>query len=415
MNLPVSILAVVFVLIATRGIGGLPVKIWQAMLGGAAAVLLSGQIAPRQALAVVDPDVMVFLFGMFVVGQALVASGYLNCLADRCFSHIRSNDGLLLGLLSAAGLSSAILMNDTLAIIATPLMLRLSREHRMDPKLLLLALAFAVTIGSVMSPIGNPQNLLIAVRGGMENPFVTFFCALAPPTLLNLLVTYGWLRFLFRREFHDAPLVHVPAKLTDPDLARLTRWSLLIVLVLLAVRVLAAAAGLGWDFRLSYIALAGAAPLLLLSRRRFALLRQIDWGTLVFFAAMFVLMASVWQSGFFQGYLDQMRVDISSIPAVMGISVVLSQVISNVPLVALYLPVLEHAGASVPALIALAAGSTIAGNLLILGAASNVIIIQNAERSGVRLGFLEFARIGIPLTLVNAAIYWGYLTWWFAI
>ena len=99
---------------------------------------------PRQALAAVDIDVMVFLFGMFVVGQALVASGYLYCLADRCFGHIRSNDGLLLGVLLAAGLSAAILMNDTLAIIATPLMLRLSREHRVDPKLLLLALAFAV-------------------------------------------------------------------------------------------------------------------------------------------------------------------------------------------------------------------------------------------------------------------------------
>lgn len=414
MTLSVAILAVVLILIATRGIGRVHIQIWQAMLGGAAAMLASGQIGPRQALAAIDLDVMIFLFGMFVVGRALVASGYLYCLADRWFSRIRSSDGLVAALLLGIGLASALLMNDTLAIIATPLMLRLANEHRMQPKLLLLVLAFAVTIGSVMSPIGNPQNLLIAVRGGIESPFAAFLSVLGPPTLLNLLVTYGLLRGLFRHEFHATPLVHRPAELTDPLLARYTRWSLLIIFLLIGSRAALAVLKIPWDFRLSYIALAGAAPLLLFSRRRFALLREIDWATLIFFAAMFVLMAGVWQSGFFQRYIDGMHIDITGIPAVMGISVGLSQLISNVPLVALYLPVLDHAGASLPALMALAAGSTIAGNLLILGAASNVIIIQNAERSGVRLGFFEFARVGIPVTLVNAGIYWGYLTWWFA-
>lgn len=414
-NISVLVLSAVLVLIAARRIGRLHIKIWQAMLGGAVAVLISDQISPSEALAAIEPDVMLFLFGMFVVGQALVASGYLYYLADRCFSRIRSSDGLVLAVLLLAGFASAILMNDTLAIIATPLMLRLAADHRMDPKLLLLALAFAVTIGSVMSPIGNPQNLLIAVRGGVENPFVTFLYALAPPTILNLLVTYGLLRWVFRRGLHNAPLVHPPVEVADPSLARLVRGSLLIILALIGLRVSLAAVGPAWNFKLSYIALAGAMPLLLFSRRRLALLRHIDWTTLIFFAAMFVLMASVWQSGFFQEYLDRMHIDITTIPAVMGMSVGLSQLISNVPLVTLYLPLLEHAGAPHSAMMALAAGSTIAGNMLILGAASNVIIIQNAERSGVTLGFFEFARIGIPLTLVNIVVYWGYLTWWYSI
>jgi Na+/H+ antiporter NhaD/arsenite permease-like protein len=329
-------------------------------------------------------------------------------------ARIRTSDGLVLALLLGMAMASALLMNDTLAIIATPLMLHLAREHRMAPRLLLLVLAFAVTIGSVMSPIGNPQNLLIAVRGGMANPFVSFLTALGPPTLVSLLVTYGVLRWMFRREFHNVTLMHTPAELQDPFLARLAQVSLLIVVLLIGLRIGLTVSQAGWNFRLSHIAVAGALPLLLFSRRRLAIVRRIDWGTLIFFAAMFVLMEGVWLSGFFQRSIDGLHIDITSISAVMGVGVSLSQLISNVPLVALYLPLLLHAGAGLPALMALAAGSTIAGNLLIMGAASNVIIVQNAERAGVGLGFVQFARVGIPVTLLNSLIYWAYLSWWAA-
>ena len=125
---------------------------------------------------------------------------------------------------------------------------------------------------------------------------------------------------------------------------------------------------------------------------------------------MFVLMASVWRSGFFQSLMAQWQLDITSMGVIFGVSVLLSQLISNVPLVALYLPALMHAGASTPQLLALACAATVAGNLFILGAASNVIIIQNAEhKAGQTLSFVEFARVGIPLTLVNVLVYWVFL------
>jgi Na+/H+ antiporter NhaD/arsenite permease-like protein len=105
-----------------------------------------------------------------------------------------------------------------------------------------------------------------------------------------------------------------------------------------------------------------------------------------------------------------MDINVTSTGMILFISVILSQFISNVPLVALYLPVLVHSGASTPGMIALAAGSTIAGNLSILGAASNVIIIQNAEkRTGDSITFLDFAKIGIPLTICNIVVYWVFL------
>jgi Na+/H+ antiporter NhaD/arsenite permease-like protein len=118
-------------------------------------------------------------------------------------------------------------------------------------------------------------------------------------------------------------------------------------------------------------------------------------------------MESVWLSGYVQRMLREGQIDIVSVPAILTVSVLLSQLISNVPLVALLQPMLLHAGASTKELVALAAGSTIAGNLFILGAASNVIVIQNAEKKAHQtITFWEFARIGIPLTLIQTAVYW---------
>ena len=170
-------------------------------------------------------------------------------------------------------------------------------------------------------------------------------------------------------------------------------------------------AGLKIDFRLTYIALAAALPIILFSPKRFTIIRKIDWSTLVFFAAMFILMASVWNSGIFQNVINSTNLKLTSVPVIMGISIVLSQFISNVPLVALYLPMLMQMGVTNSGLMALAAGSTIAGNLSILGAASNVIIIQNAEqKSRETLTFWEFVRIGVPLTVINILVYWLFFT-----
>jgi Na+/H+ antiporter NhaD/arsenite permease-like protein len=122
-------------------------------------------------------------------------------------------------------------------------------------------------------------------------------------------------------------------------------------------------------------------------------------------------MQSVWNSGIIQSVIEEADVDITSTGIIFAVGVLLSQILSNVPLVALYMPLLTHLGVSTQGLMALAAGSTIAGNLTILGAASNVIIIQNAEkRSGVTVTFMEFIRIGIPLTALNILVYWVFLS-----
>jgi Na+/H+ antiporter NhaD/arsenite permease-like protein len=403
----IIVLLVVFVLIAIRQIGRFRLQIWQAMLLGALAVLFTGQISPGAAFKAINLDVILFLFGMFVVGQALEESGYLSHLSSRLFGRAKTVDGLLLLILFGAGLLSAFLMNDTLAIIGTPVMLQIARKTGIRPKLLLLSLAFSVTIGSVMSPIGNPQNLLVAINGNISNPFLTFLRYLAVPTLINLFLAYLILKFFYREHLKTGPLKPSADPITDPNLTQLSKVSLTIIVILVLAKISTSLLGLGTDFRLTYIALAAALPIILLSPRRLAIVRKIDWSTLIFFAAMFVLMKSVWDSGYFQNIIADLHLNLQSVGIIMVVSIVLSQLISNVPLVALYLPVLSQLGAATKGMMALAAGSTVAGNFSILGAASNVIIIQNAEKkAGETLTFREFVRVGIPLTAVNALVYW---------
>jgi Na+/H+ antiporter NhaD/arsenite permease-like protein len=154
---------------------------------------------------------------------------------------------------------------------------------------------------------------------------------------------------------------------TDASLARWAQVSFFSLLGLILVKIVLVWAAPDLDVRLSYIALLAALPVLVFSRKRLSVARGIDWSTLVFFAAMFVLMAAVWNSGAVQSFVDSSGVDLASAAVLFPASIIVSQFVSNVPLVAMYLPILEQSGAGLKELLILAAGSTIAGNLTILG------------------------------------------------
>jgi Na+/H+ antiporter NhaD/arsenite permease-like protein len=230
------------------------------------------------------------------------------------------------------------------------------------------------------------------------------------PTVINLYFAFLLLKRFYSNDFHDAELSHSREPMKSHELAVLAKISLNIILVLVGVKIVAAIFATPINLHLTHIALAGCLPILVGSNYRWHILRNIDWHTLLFFAAMFVLMESVWQSGFFQSVIQTMAINIATTETILAVGIVLSQFISNVPIVALYQPMLMQSGVGHAELMALAAGSTIAGNMFILGAASNVIIIQNAERRAKQtITFWEFARVGIPLTVVNVVVYWVFL------
>jgi len=139
-NLSLVVVLAVFVLIAVRQVGNVRLQIWQIMSLGALVVLAAGEISPADAWFAINLDVLVFLFAMFVVGQALEESGYLDHFSYKFFKRARSRDSMILMVLFGSGLLSALLMNDVVAIMGTPVVLLLGRRHAMKATVLLLTL-----------------------------------------------------------------------------------------------------------------------------------------------------------------------------------------------------------------------------------------------------------------------------------
>ena len=159
-----------------------------------------GQISLPDAARSINLDVMVFLFGMFIVGEALAESGYLVAFSQHLVSHCRNFWQFIVIFVFSMAFLAAFLMNDTMAIIGTPLALYLGRRLGFSVKMLLVSLCFAITTGSVMSPIGNPQNLLIATEGGYANPFGTFLLYLGIPTIISLVLLVLCIRFFYPQD-----------------------------------------------------------------------------------------------------------------------------------------------------------------------------------------------------------------------
>src|SRR5438552_1246900 len=232
--LPIGIFAVVYVLIALRNFRRFKIPIWTIMLAGAVAMIFSGAIPLQDAYAAINLDVIFFLLGMFSIVAAMELSGLLEYLTARMIRLARTPQRALALVLFGMGLLSAFLVNDTLALTATPIMLGLSKQMRIRPSVLLITLALGVTIGSVMTPVGNPQNLLIALSSGIPNPMLDFLYFLVPPTIIGLLVTFLILKFYYRKDlaesaesFGSIPLPPV----RDGRLARLSAWAGGIVVV----------------------------------------------------------------------------------------------------------------------------------------------------------------------------------------
>ena len=407
MPLPIILLILVFLAVAIRKIGPWRLPIWLIMLTAAVITLLTGHISVTQAYHALSFNVLFYLFGVFVIGQALESSHYLEHVSLRIFSGAKSLNGLLCLIILIFGLSSALLMNDTIAIIGVPVIILLSSEHDFDAKPFLLALAYSVTLGSVFSPIGNPQNLLIASQG-MENPFVHFIAHLAIPTIINLGILYVFIKLFYGKQLKSAIYPKKSKKVLDKKLSRLSQLALGLMLLLILFKVALSVFHVSLQFHFSLIAIIACAPILLFSNQRLKILKNLDWHTLLFFVGLFIFIESVWISGYFQILIKDAHLQLAEIPTILAVSLSLSQLISNVPLVALYLPLLKHA--STQQLLALAVGSTVAGNLLILGAASNVIIVQNTEkRKKIAFSFWEFLRLGFPLTVCNILVYYYFL------
>lgn len=418
----IGVFAVVYTLIIGRRRFGVP--IWAAMLIGAALMIGLQVIGVQAAIMSVNLDVIAFLFGMFTIVSALDRAGVLHRAAVKMLAVAKTPDRLLMVFVVGMGLLAAFLVNDTIALLGIPLVIYVARHAGIRPVVLLIALAFGITVGSVMTPIGNPQNLLIAIQSGIPAPFITFLLQLVVPTIANLFVTYAILKLYYRKEIasdYRLSSIELAEKAEGNYSPRLAKISITVLVATIAGFIVSE--GLQFlgiaGFSLSAIAMIGAAAIYALSSQRVAIMRSVDYSVLVFFGGMFVVTSALWSSGavslLFMNYIPTPNPDdlVQSTAVISAASIGISQVLSNVPFVALYNFVMLDSGVTgqhVDQWMMLAAASTIAGNLTILGAASNVIIVEAAEARGVRaFSFLEFFKVGSIVTVVNLAVYYAFI------
>jgi Na+/H+ antiporter NhaD/arsenite permease-like protein len=393
-----------YVLISVRNLGRFPLDRPAVALLGGALMLVAGILTPTQAMASINLDVILLLVGMMLLVSGLDVCGFFDLVSTRIAGWAKSQTALLAGLMVAAAFLSALVLNDAIALLMTPIVVRSARTLRVRPVPYLVALAVAANIGSVATEIGNPQNAYIAITSGI--PFVSFTAVLLPVMLVCLVVSIGLVWLAFRKDL-SAPIVRT----ADLPPIRLQRNGLAVTLGIgLAV---VAAFFLSTPPWLPLIAIAGGAfvlfflPFVSTASAR-VLVGKVDWTIVLFFVGLFVLLGGVQASGLSgsiqSGFTDAFGGQSGGLAWLTGLSALLSNLISNVPAVLLLAQVVQGAGGSHLLWLALASSSTLAGNATILGAACNVIVVQIASREGIEVSMKDFVKAGLPVTLVTLAI-----------
>ncbi|ABR55360.1 Citrate transporter [Methanococcus vannielii SB] len=395
--------------------------VWVVMALSSSIMVFSNLVPPDEIINSIDFEVILFLLGMFSIVAVIEQSGLLAYSISKIIKFAKNNSVYKISIFLSLGVGifSAFLINDTLAFMGAPIIFALARVIKIDPKPLFFVMAFAITIGSVMSPIGNPQNMLITTQSGLKAPFLEFFLYLGIPTLLNLLITPIIILRSYRIK-NDKKVEYLntfEGEIKNKNDAVLGVLALLGIITALIVNdILSIGGNILFSNR-------GVIPFVVATLTYFFLsnprnvLRGIDFGAIIFFITMFITMNGVWKSGLFQGLFNTLVPGpenvFESYFAIVFLSLTVSQFISNVPFTKLFTSYLILAGYTsnhTYAWLSLSMASTIAGNLTILGAASNIIILEGLEsRYRFTTSFFEFLKLGVVVTLVNLAIYSPFL------
>ncbi len=389
----VLVFAFVYVGMVLGEIPGLALDRTGVALLGALALVASERVSPEAAWRAVDVPTLALLFGLMVVSAQFRLGGFYTWVTRRAAGAAVSPPVLLALVIAVAGGLSAVLANDIVCLAVAPLLVEGCARRGLDPVPFLLALAAAANVGSAATLIGNPQNMLIGQT--LHLSFAGYLGDAVVPALLGLGVVWAvvaasargaWLR---------------PTAVPAVEGVSLNRWQTgkgLLVLGLLL---------LGFLFApLPREVLALAAAAVLLTSRRMAsrdLLGLVDWHLLVLFVGLFVVNFALADSGTLAAAtqaLARRGVEVARPGVLFPLTVVLSNLVSNVPAVMLLLP--QAKGALAGPLLALA--STFAGNLIIVGSVANIIVVDQAARLGVRIGWRQHARVGVPVTVATLAI-----------
>ncbi len=387
---------VTYVMIASRRLRWVRIDRASGAIIGAVLAVAIGSVKPEEASQAVDHSTLILLLGVMGMGALLSIDGFFDRVAVRLVARARTPARLLAALVWGAGGLSALVTNDAVCVLLTPLVVTWIQRWKLPRLPLLLALATASNTGSVATLVGNPQNMLCASLGKLD--FAPFAAHMLPVALLGLAANHAILALLFRRELRGA----LPA---EEDGAPLFTWRSTLTIATIALTVVLYAGGAN----MAYTALTGFAVLLVLHRVDPAQVWvRIDWSVLLFFGGLFVAVDGFVRSGAPEYVFEHVPLfvgsqGIAAYARTSALFLVGSNVVTNVPFILL----VKAEMAKLPNVRLgwelLAMASTFAGNLTLLGSVANIIVSEKSQEVG-GLRFREYAKVGIPVAVTTTAL-----------
>jgi Na+/H+ antiporter NhaD/arsenite permease-like protein len=394
-----AVFAASYVVFALGKLPGMKIDRPGGAIIGAVLMVAFGVVTAREALRFVDFGTLVLLFSMMLVVGCLHLAGFFDWIAGLAVVHLEPRH-LLPTLIFLTGALSAFFVNDIVCLAMVPLALLAARRMGLKPLPYLLAVATASNIGSVATITGNPQNMLIGSFSGIG--YRAFLMRLGPVALMGLALDWIIIRWIFGRAMpHETR--EAAGEMPRIKARELRKPAIVIALVL---------AGFLAGFPPAMTAAVGAALMLITRTREPRLVYdEVDWGVLVFFVGLFLIVGGAENAGL-TNYLFNFadRLNLQNTGVFTAVTAGLSNVVSNVPAVMLLRPLAAGSHGPRNAWLVLAMASTLAGNLTITGSVANLIVVERS-RGEVHIGFWEYSRVGIPVTLATLAVGWAWLTW----
>src|SRR5438128_3319654 len=393
----IAIFALTYLLISGRRLKVLPLNRPAAALLGTVLMVGCGVMTPEQAYRAVDYDTLVLLLGMSLISAYLFLGGFFDWTADWVLKRAKTPQRLLLYLIFASGLLSAMLVNDTICIMLTPLVVTVVVRGKLPLPPYLLALAMSANLGSVATLVGNPQNMIIGHLSKI--PFLRFSASLLPAAAVGLAMEYAILSFGYRRVLGPAAIQAAASSARPPDYRLL-----MVTFSVLGLVFVGFLAGLN----LAWTALAGAVLVMVLAGRdTHEVLKLVDWHLLLFFAGLFVVVEGLNGTGLPDQIYDRVKDVFGATAAPQAwnlawFSAPGSNGFSNVPFVLVAGKWIGHFARPELMWKVMALATTFAGNLTILGSVANILVVESA-RGHVEIGFWDYARLGIPVTILTTA------------
>jgi Na+/H+ antiporter NhaD/arsenite permease-like protein len=359
-------------------------------------------VGPQEALAAIDFATIVLLFSMMLVVGNLKLAGFFDWATEAVVRRLHPRH-FLPTVIFTCGVMSAFLVNDIVCLVMTPIVLRMARRLDLPPVPYLIAVATSSNIGGVATITGNPQNMLIGSLSGIS--YREFLWSLAPVAIAGLFI--NWL-LMARMPLRSTDRAVVEQALEAPDFRHepMRPKPVAVLTMILAGFLIGVPAAM--------MAAVGAATLLITRTvDPQKIYEQVDWGLLVFFVGLFVIVGGADRAGLTNALLDPIRAwDLHRLPVFVTAVAALSNVVSNVPAVMLVRTLVPDFPDPEGGWLALAMSSTLAGNLTITGSVANIIVVERARAEGVRISFREYFRIGLPVTAATiiAGTLWLWLT-----